>query len=178
MTTTTRSPRRYRALSVTLASVSGLFLIRSCEPPASEPVAVAAPAPAPAPADAVLADALAQTNLYRAGNGVANLVWDERLAAAAARHSADQAAVATLTHTGSDGSSPKSRMREAGYPARWWAENAASGYPTANDVVWGWMNSPGHARNILNPSAVHVGIAVAYAADGTPFWTMDLGSDG
>ncbi len=171
---TTPRPPRLRMLSVTLAGLSGLMALRTCEPAAREPVVTVSPAPA----DPVQAEALAFANVYRAGSGLAPLVWDDRIAAAAARHSGDQAATHTLTHTGSDGSSPRSRMVDAGYPTRWWAENAAAGYRTGTDVVWGWMDSPGHARNILNPRAFHVGIAVAYAADGTEFWTMALASGG
>ncbi len=174
---TTRSPRRYRMLSVTLASFTGLLGLRACDTPVVEEANTLIEAPA-APADPILAEAFSFANVYRAGAGLPSLVWDDRVAAAAARHSADQAAMASLTHTGSDGSSPKIRMRDAGYPTRWWAENAAAGYPSGTDVVWGWMNSPGHARNVLNGAAVHVGIAVAYAADGTSYWTMDLASGG
>ncbi len=164
-------------LSVTLASFSGLLALRTCEAPTqdSQPVIEAI---APAPADPLLLEAFSTANVYRAGNGLPNLIWDERAAAAAARQSADQAATHALSHTGADGSTAKSRLRAAGYPTKWWAENAAAGYRTGTDVIWGWMNSESHARYILSPSAVHIGIGIAYAADGTSYWTMDLASGG
>ena len=38
-----------------------------------------------------------------------------------------------------------------------------------------WMNSPGHRANILNGTFTQIGIGLAYAADGTPYWSMELG---
>jgi uncharacterized protein YkwD len=38
----------------------------------------------------------------------------------------------------------------------------------------GWMNSSGHRANILNANFVDIGVAVAYASDGTAYWTMVL----
>lgn len=174
---TARSPRRYRMLSVTLASFSGLLALRTCEAPPqdAEPVIEVA---APAPADPLLLEAFTTANVYRAGNGLPSLIWDERAAAAAAQQSTDQATSHALSHTGADGSTAKSRLRTAGYPTKWWAENAAAGYQTGTDVIWGWMNSESHARYILSPSAVHIGIGIAHAADGTSYWTMDLASGG
>src|SRR5690625_1072801 len=38
------------------------------------------------------------------------------------------------------------------------AENIAQGHPTPEAVVTGWMNSPGHRGNILNPNFTHIGV--------------------
>ena len=38
----------------------------------------------------------------------------------------------------------------------------------------GWMNSSGHRANILNGNFTQIGIGLAYSANGTPYWTMDL----
>lgn len=38
------------------------------------------------------------------------------------------------------------------------AENIAAGYRTPQDVVDGWMNSPGHRSNILNESLEYLGV--------------------
>ena len=38
-----------------------------------------------------------------------------------------------------------------------------------------WMNSPGHRANILNGTFTQIGIGLAYAPDGTPYWAMELG---
>ena len=79
-----------------------------------------------------------------------------------------------MTHTGSDGSNAGDRIARAGFSAGTWGENVAAGYATAASVVDGWMNSSGHRANILDPSFTHIGVAVANAAEGTPYWTMVL----
>ncbi|MGN0678895.1 MAG: CAP domain-containing protein [Oscillospiraceae bacterium] len=38
------------------------------------------------------------------------------------------------------------------------AENIAAGYRTPEAVVDGWMNSPGHRANILNPELQYLGV--------------------
>jgi len=80
----------------------------------------------------------------------------------------------TMTHTGSDGSSPGDRISRVGYPAGTWAENVAAGYGSAAGVIEGWMGSDGHRENILDPSFTAIGVASAQASDGTLYWTMVL----
>ncbi len=41
-----------------------------------------------------------------------------------------------------------------------WAENIASGFSGAEDVMYGWMNSQGHRNNIMNPNYKTVGVGV------------------
>ena len=48
------------------------------------------------------------------------------------------------------------------------------GYPDAASVMDGWMNSPGHRANILSANVTQIGVGLAYAADGSPYWTMDF----
>ena len=83
-----------------------------------------------------------------------------------------------MSHTGTDGSNPGDRIARAGYRFSAWGENVAIGYPDAASVMDGWMNSPGHRANILSGNVTEIGIGLAYAADGTPYWTMDLARPG
>lgn len=99
---------------------------------------------------------------------------DERLRRAARGHSADMAAHNEMSHEGSDGSSPWDRAQRAGYDAAL-SENVAVGYATAEAVMDGWMNSPGHRDNILNCEARATGVGVARSANGTPYWTQMFG---
>ncbi|MCK5798595.1 MAG: hypothetical protein KAI47_15490 [Deltaproteobacteria bacterium] len=46
----------------------------------------------------------------------------------------------------------------------------AMGYTTATKVHEGWMKSPGHRSNRMNPSYTRVGIGV-YTCGATPYWT-------
>ncbi len=133
----------------------------------------AGPPPAPAPAlDGILLRVFELTNAERASRGLAPLRHNGLLSQAADAHSKDQAAQEKLTHTGSDGSSPGDRIDRTGYPWRTWAENAAGGYGTAERVVDGWVRSPGHLANILNPNVTEIGLGIAYTAGGYPYWTQ------
>ena len=163
---------RSSSLLLSAATALTFALPRSCTPAPPEP------APAPVQVSADIQRVVDLTNAERSARGRGALTIDGRLVDAAQRHSNDMAAMNTLTHTGSDGSNPGQRMRDAGYPTSYWAENAAAGYSSADDVMNGWMNSSGHRANILSSRVVHIGVAVAYAADGTPYWTMTLASGG
>ncbi|MGI5245786.1 CAP domain-containing protein [Dactylosporangium sp. CA-139066] len=115
------------------------------------------------------------TNNFRQANGCGALRIDSRLVAAARAHSTDMVTKNYFDHTGSDGSSFVQREAAAGYTTGASAENIAWGYRSAQDVVTGWINSPGHRANMLNCSSVAVGVGLAYKADGTPYWTQDFG---
>lgn len=51
------------------------------------------------------------------------------------------------------------------------AEHIAAGQHTAAEVVTGWMNSPGHRANILNPAVRHVGVGLTAAGPDGICWT-------
>jgi uncharacterized protein YkwD len=53
-------------------------------------------------------------------------------------------------------------------------ENIAAGYTSVGAVTSGWMNSPGHKANILNPSFKIISVGVAQAANGTYYWVEDF----
>jgi uncharacterized protein YkwD len=83
------------------------------------------------------------------------------LSKAAQLHAEDMARHQQMQHEGSDGSSPAQRVTRQGY--RWKAvgENVAAGAGTAAEVVAGWLHSPGHCANIMNPVFTEMGIAYA-----------------
>ena len=110
-------------------------------------------------------------NAERAKAGLAPFTADARLDLAAQRHSEDQAAHNTMSHTGSDGSNMGQRIERAGFPWRRAAENVAFGQRTPADVVAAWMNSEGHRNNILSVNT-HLGVGLAYSASGAPYWTQ------
>lgn len=90
---------------------------------------------------------------------------------AAQRHSEDMASTGTMSHTGSDGSDPGERITRAGYTWSTYGENVAYGYSTPEQVMQGWMTSPGHKANILNCSFKEIGVGLS----GT-YWTQDFGT--
>ncbi|MGA3488329.1 CAP domain-containing protein [Micromonosporaceae bacterium DT55] len=114
---------------------------------------------------------LTLVNAERAKAGCGNLSAHSRLTTAAQRHSEDQAAHRNMAHEGSDGSNVGTRVTRAGYTWRAVAENVAMGYRTHAEVMQGWMNSPGHRRNILNCTYRHLGVGVAEGG-GSLYWTQ------
>ena len=58
----------------------------------------------------------------------------------------------------------------------YWGENIAIGYPTAEEVVNAWMNSPGHRANILNSRFSSIGIGV-FCHNGISAWTQAFSSN-
>lgn len=100
---------------------------------------------------------------------VQRLSLDGRLLRAAKLHSLDMEAHGTLTHTGSDGSNPGQRIARVGYEAATWGENAAAGYGSPESVMGGWLNSPGHCRNIMGAGYTQMGTARVGV-----YWTMVL----
>uniref|UniRef100_UPI0013D4B178 CAP domain-containing protein n=1 Tax=Cellulosimicrobium sp. SL-1 TaxID=2699423 RepID=UPI0013D4B178 len=109
------------------------------------------------------------TNAERAAAGCEPLAVDDRLTAAAQLHSEDMDAQGYMDHTSLDGRSPWDRAHAQGYPNPG-AENVAKGYRTAQDVVRGWMDSPGHRANILNCGLREIGVGHANGA-----WTQVFG---
>jgi uncharacterized protein YkwD len=112
-------------------------------------------------------------NASRAEVGLAALVFDAELVAAARNHSAWMDQADTFSHTGVSGSSPGDRIETAGYDMAGWAENIAytsrwSG-PTAQTTIavdqttvdhlhWMLMDSPPHRANILSADMTEIGI--------------------
>ena len=106
-----------------------------------------------------------------------SVTWNDDLADAAYKYSADMTASHFFSHTGSDGSSPATRISEEGYDWSALGENIAYGYPTVEDVIQGWLGSEGHCQNIMSPTFTEIGAAIA-ANTNAPYWTLDLAKPG
>jgi serine protease len=148
-------------------------------PPAPTPTPAPGPAPSLPPAPAPSSEAqqvLDLVNVERAKAGAAPLAFHDALMRAAQAHSEDQAAHNQMSHTGSDGSNLGQRLTRVGYPFRTWGENVAYGYATPVAVMQGWLASPGHRANILNPNFNEIGIGIARNARGVPYYTQDFGA--
>ncbi|MFF3332941.1 CAP domain-containing protein [Streptomyces sp. NPDC002888] len=112
-------------------------------------------------------------NAERAKAGCSAVTVNATLTKAAQAHSADMAAHRNMSHTGSDGSSPGDRITRAGYIWSTYGENVAYGYATPEQVMAGWMSSPGHKANILNCAFKEIGVGLAQPND---YWTQDFGT--
>ena len=101
---------------------------------------------------------------------VGAVVWDEKLESAAEKHSLDMAKHRFMGHDGSDGSSFSARITKAGFNWTSCAENIAEGYETVEKVVDGWLKSPSHCKNLMDPRSKFMG-----AARSGTYWTQDFG---
>lgn len=150
-------------------------------------LALAAPfaPPAPAAQPALAAAVLAAANRARAAPrrcgtqpfaaGPA-LVRSARLEAIARAYAQDMAAHGYMSHTARDGSSPAQRVTRGGY--RWLAtgENLASGLTDPEALVAGWLASPEHCANLMDPAYTELGVGFAVNARTAPgsYWALEL----
>lgn len=105
------------------------------------------------------------------------LAWDAALASAATVHSSDMARRDYFAHAGPEGGRVGARVTAAGYRWRSLGENIAGGDRSVDIVVRGWLDSPGHCANIMNPEFNDIGVACAERPGTTwgTYWTMVLG---
>ena len=115
---------------------------------------------------------------YRRSKGLKPLKLDAELTTAARAHAQDLAKWDRISHYGSDGSNPWDRVKRAGYNAKLAAENVGTGQATFDEVLKGWQNSPGHNKNLLQPEAQHIGLALVHdpKTEFKTFWTLVIGS--
>jgi len=104
-------------------------------------------------------------NRERAERSLPALQWDESLAAAARKHANRMAFYNVIEHQLSGEPDLKERLTEAGARFSMIAENIAFGR-NSQTIHTGWMNSPGHRGNILNPNLTAVGIAAVQGSGG------------
>jgi len=105
------------------------------------------------------------------------LEMDEVVRLAARLHSQDMGQQNYFEHVSLDGRTFDQRMSMAGFDGPTpWGENIAAGQPTPADVVEGWMNSPGHCRNIMSPEyrVLGVGYAFVEGSDFGHYWTQNF----
>ncbi|MGV8109440.1 CAP domain-containing protein [Methanospirillum sp.] len=125
------------------------------------------------------------TNEYRIRQGLHPLSWDDDLAIITDRYAEELSRTGRLSHTDRSGDGPSDRAEAFGYPTTkeivggvriGISENLAYigtgmvsgvGYvdPTnssaiATALMDGWMNSPGHKKNILDPLSDRFGIGL------------------
>ncbi len=123
------------------------------------------------------------------------IVWSDQLYRASLEHSKDMAISNTFSHTGSGtdsdetaevlhsgtGSSVSERIEHNGYTNwRRYGENIAAGTSMDESIeaIEGWLESPGHCKNIMKAEFKEVGMAVYYneTSHYKYYWTQDFGS--
>ena len=106
------------------------------------------------------------------------LSWNLQLGEAALSHSRDMASRRYFAHKAKDGSMPADRATRAGYSWQRVGENIAFGQSTPDEAMAGWLDSPGHCANIMNPGFTEMGAAYGVAAEkrsGIVYWTQVFG---
>jgi uncharacterized protein YkwD len=152
-------------------------------------IALAQPFVPPAPEDlaAVSRRVLQLTNRARAQArrcgptpyaAVPPLTLNATLGHAALSYAQDMALFGYMSHTGRDGSTPAARITRSGYRWREMGENLASGVMSAQDVVNGWLGSPEHCANLMDPLYREMGVAFAvnHHNDAGVYWAMEFGT--
>lgn len=100
------------------------------------------------------------TNVARVAVGLPELQSEGRLAAAASGKAADIIEKQYFAHVSPDGTTPWDWIRGAGYDYRHSGENLALHFFTAEGVHEGWMTSPTHRQNIVDPRYTEIGVGV------------------
>ncbi len=105
------------------------------------------------------------------------LSWSALLGQSALAHSRDMAARNYFSHTGKDGSLAGKRATRDGYNWQLIGENIAAGQGSAKQIVAGWLVSPSHCFNIMNPDFTEMGAAYAIdpQSDAGIYWTQVFG---
>jgi len=114
-------------------------------------------------------------NQARARKRVSPLRYDSSLCHAAQAHSADMAKRNYFSHNARrpapNGVKISDRVTNSGYQWQTVGENIAKGHLTVEKVFQGWMDSPGHRANILNPGFTEMGFGKAGL-----YWTQTFGT--
>jgi hypothetical protein len=113
----------------------------------------------------------AMANETRGQSGLRRLEWDPALAEAAMKHCMRMAAEGPISHRYGGELDLSERAGAAGAHFSLIEENIAVGsYP--GRIHQGWLDSPGHRANLLNPEVDRIGVAVV-AAQGVLFAVAD-----
>lgn len=138
-------------------------------------------------------------NRERTERGLNELSVDPELGLIARKHSEDMAQNRYFSHDSPSGDGPDERAIESGYRCSggyyvglgeniyqgWLYSSVSYGFggtqydwltplEIATNAVTGWMDSPGHRKNILDASYVRSGVGVAVSVEGEVLFTQNF----
>jgi uncharacterized protein YkwD len=120
-------------------------------------------------------------NLARRDHGVPPLRWNRQLTHASRWFSWDSTENRPggfCGHQDTQGHWPDFRARAFGYLGGAGAENAYCAYLSPAEAIQGWMDSPGHRANLLDPNSREIGLGYyRRSSDGRGYVTQDFGND-
>lgn len=109
-------------------------------------------------------------NQERAKEGLPALKYNEKVANAALVRAKETETL--FDHTRPNGSSFSTALTENGVVFNGAGENIAYGQKSPEEVMKGWMNSPGHRANIMNKNFTTIGVGYYQNANGVKYWTQ------
>ena len=166
--------------SKVLLAAAGILLVADCTIPMAGAVTPAAATAAPPNRSAYgttesrIFDLI---NAQRQHQGLRPLVYNAQLDRMAKIQADNMARFQKMAHVLPDANLPSlgDRARYVGYTYGRIAENVALGFPNAETVVEGWMNSSGHRRNILDREVIETGIGIARSSAGGIYYCQVFG---
>ena len=111
-------------------------------------------------------------NTERTENGLPALSWSNALAGIARNHGADMIQRGYYDHVDPEGRGPDYRADAAGISYYLISENIAAGNVSPEVIFDGWMASPDHRYNILDPEVDQVGIGVVLGGEMGIYWVQ------
>ena len=115
-------------------------------------------------------------NGIRAINGFSQLSYSPELNFAAFIHAADLSTQRRTWHFGSDGSSPITRSKHAGYKGTILGENIAQAFETPIGIIGVWLEDNRSRSNLLEPNAKQLGLGWFQDPDGRTWWVLLIGN--
>jgi len=169
-----------RNSSKVLLAAAGILLVAGCSIPMAGAAAPAAATAAPPNRSAYgntesrIFDLI---NAQRQHQGLRPLVYNAQLDRMAKIQADNMARFQKMAHVLPDANLPSlgDRARYVDYTYGRIAENVALGFPNAETVVEGWMNSSGHRRNILDREVIETGIGIARSSAGGIYYCQVFG---
>ncbi|BDF33973.1 hypothetical protein CE91St62_20380 [Lachnospiraceae bacterium] len=113
---------------------------------------------------------VALVNAERAKEGLPALKMAEDISRAALVRAKETEI--SFSHTRPDGRGFNTALTEQGVQFRGAGENIAWGQKSPQEVMKGWMNSPGHRANIMNSRYTTIGVGHYQNQKGTNYWTQ------
>ena len=121
-------------------------------------------------ANAQQGELVSRINDLRASLGLSPYRLNGALSTAAASHAQWMVNNQQISHTQTNGSTPRTRAATAGYGSQFVSENIYGGTNATVDSAWTfWINSPIHYRGLTNPNYEEVGVGVAYGDWGNAY---------
>ncbi len=115
-------------------------------------------------------------NSYRIENGLAILMYSDRLEQAAQAHAQDMCVRNFFDHINPDGDGPLDRAVAAGFcNGILIGENVAYGQQSVAEVQNGWEHSPDHNANMLHTGLTFVGMGHYVSILGEDYWVQLFG---